>query len=122
MLYRLAADALLVLHLGFVLFALFGGLLVARKHGVLPIHLLAMGWAVYVELADRGCPLTGWEQTLRLQAGDAGYSEGFIEHYLLPILYPQWLTWPVQYVLAGVVLVVNLLIYGWLYWRHVRRH
>lgn len=56
--YRLGADALLILHLGFVLFALFGGLLVARWRGLLPIHLPAMGWAIYVELADRGCPLT----------------------------------------------------------------
>ncbi|CAM5322631.1 hypothetical protein SSTU70S_05183 [Stutzerimonas stutzeri] len=63
--YRLGADALLILHLGFVLFALFGGLLVARWRGLLPIHLPAMGWAIYVELADRGCPLTHWEQALR---------------------------------------------------------
>ncbi|EIK53474.1 hypothetical protein YO5_11660 [Stutzerimonas stutzeri TS44] len=118
--YSLGADALLVLHLGFVLFALFGGLLVARWRGWLPIHLLAMGWAIYVELADRGCPLTHWEQTLRQLAGETGYSEGFIEHYVLPLLYPDWLTLPVQYVLAGVVLIINLLIYLWVW--HYRRH
>jgi len=118
--YRLGADALLILHLGFVLFALFGGLLGARWRGLLPIHLLAMGWAIYVELADRGCPLTHWEQTLRQLAGETGYSEGFIEHYVLPLLYPGWLTLPVQYVLAGVVLSINVRVYAWV-WQRRRR-
>lgn len=120
MTYRLAADALMLLHLGFVLFALLGGLLTVRWRWTLPVHLLALGWAVYVELADRGCPLTLWEQALRLQAGDAGYSEGFIEHYLLPILYPAWLTLPVEVVLAAVVLLSNLLVYAWVYRRRRR--
>lgn len=120
--YRLGADALLILHLGFVLFALFGGLLVARWRRLLPIHLLAMGWAIYVELADRGCPLTHWEQTLRRLAGETGYSEGFIEHYVLPLLYPGWLTLPVQYVLAGVVLISNVLVYAWVWHRRRRSH
>ncbi|CAM5585873.1 hypothetical protein SSTU70S_00974 [Stutzerimonas stutzeri] len=118
--YRLGADALLILHLGFVLFALFGGLLVARWRGLLPIHLPAMGWAIYVELADRGCPLTHWEQALRQLAGETGYSEGFIEHYVLPLLYPDWLTLPVQYVLAGVVVIINVLVYAWV-WQRRRR-
>ncbi len=119
MLYRLGADALLVLHLGFVLFALFGGLLVACRRWLLSLHLPAVGWAIYVQLADRGCPLTGWEQALRIRAGEVGYSGGFIEHYLLPIIYPHWLTLPLQYVLAAVVVAINLLVYSWLW--HSRR-
>jgi len=119
--YRLGADALLVLHLGFVLFALFGGLLAARRRWLLPFHLLAMGWAIYVQLASRSCPLTGWEQVLRIRAGDAGYSGSFIEHYLLPLIYPHWLTLPLQYVLAAVVVAINLLVYGWLWHRRRRR-
>lgn len=121
MIYRLGADAVLLLHLGFVLFALLGGLLVAGWRWVLPIHLLAVGWALYVQLASAFCPLTGWEQALRIRAGDAGYSGSFVEHYLLPIIYPHWLTLPLQYVLAAVVVVVNLAIYGWLWRRRANR-
>lgn len=119
--WRLAADALLVLHLGFVLFILLGGLLVAWKRGFLLLHLPAAVWGVVVELADRACPLTDWEVQLRLRAGEAGYGEGFVAHYLLPLLYPAWLSLPVQYVLAGVVVAVNLLVYGWVWW-YTRRH
>jgi len=115
--YRLAADALLVLHLGFVLFGLLGGLLVLWKRGLLLLQLPTAAWAIFVELTGRGCPLTAWEQQLRLRAGEAGYSEGFVEHYLLPLLYPDWLTLPVQYVLAAVVLLCNLAIYAWVIWR-----
>lgn len=119
MLWGLAADALLVVHLGFVLFALFGGLLVAWRRIFLWLHLPAAAWAIIVELTGRGCPLTTWEQQLRLRGGEAGYSEGFVEHYLLPLLYPDWLSLPVQYVLAAFVLLVNLAIYAWV-WRRRR--
>lgn len=117
MLWGLAADALLVVHLAFVLFALLGGLLVACWRGLLLLHPLAAAWAIFVELTGRGCPLTVWEQQLRLRAGEAGYSEGFVEHYLLPLLYPDWLSLPVQYVLAAFVLLVNLAVYAWVWQR-----
>jgi hypothetical protein len=117
--YRLAADAILLVHLGFVLFALLGGLLAGWWRIFLLLHPPAAAWAVFVELTGRGCPLTTWEQQLRLRAGEAGYSEGFVEHYLLPLLYPDWLTLPVQYVLAAFVLLVNLAVYAWV-WRRRR--
>jgi len=122
MIYRLGADAILMLHLGYVLFALFGGLLVAHRQWLLPVHLMAIGWAIYVQLANPGCPLTFWEQTLRIRAGEAGYSGSFIEHYLLPVLYPEWLTLPLQYVLAAVVLLVNAGVYGWVWYRRRSAH
>jgi hypothetical protein len=121
MIYRLAADGLLLLHLGFVLFALFGGLLVAWRRGFIYLHLPAAGWAVAVELIDGSCPLTSWEKLLRQRAGDSGYSEGFIEHYLLPVLYPSWLTLPVQYVLIAVVIATNVAVYAWVWARRRRR-
>ncbi|MNF34434.1 hypothetical protein D3C84_152760 [compost metagenome] len=120
MLWGLVADAILVVHLGFVLFGLLGGLLVLWKRGILLLQLPTAAWAIFVELTGRGCPLTGWEQQLRLRAGEAGYSVGFVEHYLLPLLYPDWLTLPVQYVLAAFVLLVNLAVYGWV-WRRRRQ-
>ncbi len=121
MLYRLTADAILVAHLGFVLFGLLGGLLVLWKRGILLLQLPTAAWAIFVELTGRGCPLTAWEQQLRLRAGEAGYSEGFVEHYLLPLLYPDWLTLPVQFVLAAVVVLCNLAIYAWVIWRWRQR-
>ena len=120
MLYRLGADAVLLLHLAFIIFVLLGGLLVAWKRGFLLLHLPAIAWGLFVELSGRSCPLTHWENLLRRLAGSAGYEAGFIEHYLLPLIYPAWLSVPVQYLLAAIVVVVNALIYGGLVWR--RRH
>lgn len=118
--WGLAADAILVVHLGFVLFALVGGMLAGWWRIFLLLHPPAAAWAIFVELTGRGCPLTAWEQELRQRAGEAGYSEGFVEHYLLPLLYPDWLTLPVQFVLAAFVLLVNLAVYAWV-WRRWRR-
>jgi len=109
-----------VLHLAFIIFVLLGGLLVAWKRGFLLLHLPAIAWGLFVELSGRSCPLTHWENLLRRLAGSAGYQAGFIEHYLLPLIYPAWLSVPVQYLLAAIVVVVNALIYGGLVWR--RRH
>ncbi|MDX2353261.1 DUF2784 domain-containing protein [Stutzerimonas xanthomarina] len=120
MLYRLGADAVLLLHLAFIIFVLLGGLLVAWKRGFLLLHLPAIAWGLFVELSGRPCPLTHWENLLRRLAGTAGYEAGFIEHYLLPLIYPAWLSVPVQYLLAAIVVVLNALIYGGLVWR--RRH
>lgn len=112
MLYRFAADALVVVHLGFIAFVLFGGLLLFRWPRVIWLHLPAAVWAVVLELFHLPCPLTPWEQLLRLAAGEAGYSGGFIPHYLLPLIYPAGLTPGIQLVLAGVVIAVNALVYG----------
>ncbi|HAG18999.1 DUF2784 domain-containing protein [Stutzerimonas stutzeri] len=117
MLYRIGADAVLLLHLSFILFVLFGGLLVAWRRGFLLLHLPAVAWGIYIELSGGACPLTYWENLLRRLAGNEGYEAGFIEHYLLPLICPDWLSTPVQYVLAAVVVLTNLLVYGWLLWR-----
>ncbi|WP_413044102.1 DUF2784 domain-containing protein [Pseudomonas sp. YJ42] len=114
MLHRLAADAVLILHLGFIVFVLLGGLLVAWKPRLLWLHLPAVAWGVFVELSGRLCPLTHWENSLRQLAGGAGYQTSFVEQYLLPLIYPAWLSVPVQYLLAAVVVLANLVIYGWL--------
>jgi hypothetical protein len=114
MLYRSAADALVVVHLLFIAFVLLGGLLVFRWPRVAFIHVPAALWAILLEFYHLPCPLTPWEQQLRLAAGEAGYTGGFIPHYLLPLIYPVGLTPNIQLVLAGVVMVVNAVIYGWL--------
>jgi hypothetical protein len=114
MLLRLAADAVLIFHLAFIVFALLGGLLALRWHWVPALHLPAAAWGFFVEVTGRICPLTPLENALRQQAGQANYLGGFVEHYLVPVIYPQGLTQSVQWVLAGVVLAVNGAVYGWI--------
>lgn len=120
MIHRLAADAVLLLHLGFILFVLLGGVLAVRWRWAPLLHLPAVAWGVYIELSGGLCPLTPLENRLRIAAGEAGYSGGFIENYLLALIYPAGLTQDVQYVLAAIVVGVNALAYGWV-WRRRRR-
>jgi hypothetical protein len=115
--YRLLADAVVLLHLGFILFVVFGALLVARRRRWLPVHLAAAGWGFLVEAAGAPCPLTWAEGHFRRLAGQAGYDGGFIDHYLLPLIYPAGLTRDLQLVLALGVLVVNVLLYSWIWCR-----
>jgi len=122
MLFRLAAETVLLIHLAFIVFALFGAAFAVRWRWIIAVHLPAASWGFFVELTGRVCPLTYLENHLLIKAGLAGYTESFIEHYLLAILYPAGLTREVQFVLAGVVAVVNAAIYGWLFhcWRASR--
>ncbi|MGC8517530.1 MAG: DUF2784 domain-containing protein [Steroidobacteraceae bacterium] len=112
MLWRALADGLVVLHLAFVAFVIFGGFLAWRWPRALFAHLPALAWGVWVEVSGQICPLTDLEKHLRHLAGEAGYRGGFLHHYLLPILYPPGLTRSDQWVLAGALLAVNALAYG----------
>ena len=112
MLLRLAADAVLVFHLAFIVFALLGGLLAIRWRWMVWLHLPAAGWGFFVEVTGRICPLTPSENMLREQAGSSGFSGGFVAHYLVPLIYPAGLTPDIQWLLAGVVVAVNLAVYG----------
>jgi hypothetical protein len=114
LLYRLAADLVALTHFTFVLFVVLGGLLVLRWHRLAWWHLPAALWGAMIELGGWICPLTPLENWLRRGAGEAGYAGGFIQHYLMPVLYPAGLTRPVQLVLGAAVVVLNLAIYGWL--------
>jgi len=114
MLYRLAAETVLLLHLAFIIFVIAGATGAARWSWLPLIHLPAAAWGVFVELTGRLCPLTTAENYLRLKAGEAGYSESFVEHYLLPIIYPAGLTREIQFALAAAVVVINAAIYAWL--------
>ncbi len=120
MLYRLAADLLVLLHFSFIVFVIVGGLLVYKWHWVAWLHLPAAAWGAIVEYRGWICPLTPWENRLRQLAGQEGYNEGFIEHYLLPVIYPSGLTRDIQLTLAVIVVVINLLIYGVLIVRLLR--
>ena len=120
MILRLAADAVLVVHLAFIVFVLLGGVLVQRRPVWAAIHLPAVAWGAFAELSATVCPLTPLENWMRASAGDAGYQGGFVEHYVLPIIYPPGLTPHVQTILGIIVIGVNVFFYGSA-WRRARR-
>lgn len=121
MLWRLAADALVLVHLVFILFVMLGGLLVWRWPRLCWLHLPTVAWGIVVEALHLTCPLTPWENQLRHAAGDAGYSGSFVEHYLLPVIYPSGLTPQIQLGLAALVVAVNMAVYAGLFWRRRKR-
>lgn len=110
--WRFLADALVVAHLAFIGFVLLGGLLVARWRRLVWLHLTAALWGIWIETSGAICPLTPLENHLRRLAGGSGYRGGFVEHYLIPVIYPRGLTPTVQAWLAVIVLVVNATIYS----------
>lgn len=114
---RVFADVVVVLHLLFVMFALLGGVLVLWRPIIAMIHLPAAAWAAWVEFTGTICPLTPLENRWRTGAGAAGYDGGFVEHYLIPALYPEGLTSRMQIVFGLVVVVVNASLYGFAWWR-----
>lgn len=117
MLFRVTADLLVLLHLGFIMFVLLGGFLALRWRWLCLVHLPAVVWGVLIEFQGWICPLTPLENRLRLAAGEAGYSGGFVEHYLLPVIYPEALTVELQMFLGGLVILINLIAYTWVFRR-----
>jgi hypothetical protein len=120
MLFRVLADVAVVLHVGFVLFVVVGGVLVMRWPRVAWVHLPAAAWGAWVEFAGWVCPLTPLENALRTRGGEAAYTSSFVEQYLMPILYSAVLSRELQYVLGALVLIVNALVYAFVLRRRLR--
>ncbi|MCM2263959.1 MAG: DUF2784 domain-containing protein [Desulfuromonadales bacterium] len=114
---RLAADFIVLMHLAFITFVILGGLLALRWRPVVLLHLPAVLWGALIEFTGGICPLTPLEQQLRRTAGEAGYGGGFVDHYVIPVIYPHWLSRPTQLALGLFVIAINLAVYGWLAWR-----
>lgn len=114
------ADGVLVAHLAFIVFVMLGGLLVLRWPRLAWLHVPAVLWGIFVELSGRICPLTPLENSLREAAGQAGYSGGFIEHYVTVVIYPDGLSRGTQMVLAALVVTVNAAVY-WRWYRQRRQ-
>jgi hypothetical protein len=110
--YRLLANGVVLVHAAFVVFVVVGGFLTWRWRRLALLHVPAAVWGALIEFAGWICPLTPLENTLRLHAGQAGYTGGFIEHYVLPVMYPNGLTRTAQIVLGVAVVALNVVAYG----------
>jgi len=119
MLNRILADLLVILHLGFIVFVVLGGFLVLRWPRVMWIHIPAALWGAAIEFWGWICPLTPLEWRLREAAGQDSYVTSFIEHYIVPLVYPSELTRAHQLGLGSLVIVLNIVAYT-LVWRRRR--
>lgn len=118
MLYRVLADLTVLLHFAFILFVVTGGLLVLRRPKLAFLHVPAVLWGATTEFTGWICPLTPLEVALRVRAGEEGYAGGFIEHYLIALIYPDGLTPDIQILLGLAVVAVNGAVYGIVWRRH----
>ncbi len=117
MVYRILADVLVVIHFGFILFVVLGALGALRYRWWPLLHLPVVAWGVLIEWVGWICPLTPLENDFRALAGREGYQGGFIEHYLIPLIYPDGLTRGMQWTLGAAAAGINLGLYGWILWR-----
>ena len=118
--YSWLADLTLCIHVSFVLFVIFGGLLVLRWWWIAWLHLPAAAWGAFVEFTGWICPLTPLENWLRAQGSEISSRSDFIAQYLLPVLYPGDLTQDIQLLLGAGVVVLNTAMYWWLWQLHAR--
>ena len=112
--YELAADFALIVHFAFITFVVFGALLFFVLTKIIYVHLPALFWGIYIELTHSICPLTHLENWFLQKANLKTYSEGFIQNYLVPIVYPKNLTEDLQIYFAIVLVVINSIIYGFI--------
>ena len=119
MTHRLVADGIVVLHFAFIVFVLGGGLLGLWRRASVVLHLPALAWGAWIEFTGSICPLTPLENAFRRAAGEVGYPGGFVEHYLIPLIYPEALTPRTQMAYGLIVLAINAMVYVfvWLSWR-----
>jgi len=118
MIYRLLADAVVLLHVVFLAFVVLGGLLALRWWKVAWLHLPAAAWGAFVEMYLHYCPLTPLENSLREKGGLSGYDTGFIAHYIVPVIYPPGITPGIQLALGLLLVAFYTVIYAWAWKLH----
>jgi hypothetical protein len=114
MIYRLSADLVLIVHLGFIVLVVLGGLLVLRWPRLIWLHVPVVLWGAAIEFIGFVCPLTPLEVWLRERGGEAAFEGDFIEHYITALIYPEGLTRGLQVLLGVLALLPNVVIYGYL--------
>lgn len=121
LIYSALADLLIVVHFAFIILVIFGGLLIFWKKWIVFLHIPAVIWAALIEFKGWICPLTPLENQLRRAAGETGYTGGFIEQYLVPVFYYDNLTREIQILLGISIIVINVILYTWLFYRYLKR-
>jgi len=117
MLYQMLADIVFSIHFAFIIFVIFGGFMVLRWRWLMWFHIPAAIWGALIEFAGWICPLTPLENHLRMKGGAAGYQSSFVEHYIIPLIYPEALTRSTQVMFGLFVLIINMCIYGWMIYK-----
>jgi hypothetical protein len=115
MYYRSLAELVVVIHFVFVVFVVLGGFLIFRWRKAIWLHVPAVLWSAWIELSGGICPLTPLENWFWIKGGQASYPEDFVGNYILPLIYPEGLTRVIQIILAGIVIFVNVLVYGYVF-------
>ena len=113
--YEIVANLTLIIHFAFILFVIFGALLFFASVKIIFIHVPALIWGSYIELTNSICPLTYLENWFLHKANLTTYSEGFIQNYLVPIVYPMNLTKDLQIYLGITLIVINIIIYVFIF-------
>ena len=121
MLAKVSADLLVAVHFAFIVFVVLGGFLVLKWGKVAILHIPCVLWGALIEFSGWICPLTPVERYLREVAGGEAYSGGFIDHYIMPLVYPTGLTREMQISLGIIILISNLGIYGLVIFRRTKR-
>jgi hypothetical protein len=119
--FGIFADIVVLIHLAFVIFTVLGAVMIIWWRWIVWLHLPAFLWAVWIESSGGICPLTPLENWLRIKAGQGGFEGDFVGTYLLPVLYPAGLTRDVQFILAMMVIVINVALYGSLVYKRYRK-
>jgi hypothetical protein len=120
-LYRVLADIIVLIHLAFIIFVIFGGFLVLRWRWLFWFHIPAAIWGALIEFVGWICPLTPLENQFRMKSGEVGYQNGFIEHYIIPLIYPDELTRSLQITLGIFVIIINIIIYSLIFSRKLKK-
>jgi hypothetical protein len=119
--HNVLADIVMVIHFAFVLFVLFGALLALRWPIVKWVHIPSVVWSIWIQFTGGFCPLTPLEIWLREKSGEGGYDTGFIEYYIGALIYPGEIP-PMAHAILGVfLLLMNLVIYAYIYRRDISR-
>ena len=113
--YELEADLPLIVHFAFIIFVVFGGILFLISTKIIYVHVPALIWGIYIELTHSACPLTYLENLFLQKSNLSTYSEGFIQNYLVPIVYPTYMTNDLQIYFAIAIIIINMIIYGFMF-------